>query len=75
MSAYSSFVENNKLLFYIPGQKFAILEEKVILSNILRKFKVEAVEKMEDLTIISEIILKSKSGIKVRLAPRKRTVE
>lgn len=57
------------------GQKFAMLEEKVILSSILRKFKIEAVEKMEDMTIISEIILKSKSGIKVRLAPRKRTVK
>ena len=52
------------------GQKFATLEEKTVLSNILRNFKVHAVEKREDLTLMNELILRPETGIKVELSPR-----
>lgn len=52
------------------GQKFAILEEKVILSSVLRKFKVEALDRREDLTLMCEQILRPKDGIRVRLTRR-----
>lgn len=52
------------------GQKFAMNEEKTLLSTILRKYKVKAVETPESITMISEIILKPLHGMFVRLEPR-----
>lgn len=52
------------------GQKFAILEEKVILSSIIRKFKVEAIDRREDLTLMCEQILRPKDGIRLKLTRR-----
>nr|P29981.1 RecName: Full=Cytochrome P450 4C1; AltName: Full=CYPIVC1 [Blaberus discoidalis]AAA27819.1 cytochrome P450 [Blaberus discoidalis] len=52
------------------GQKFATLEEKTVLSSILRNFKVRSIEKREDLTLMNELILRPESGIKVELIPR-----
>lgn len=56
------------------GQKFALLEEKCIIASILRKFKVTALEKMEDLVLMNELILRPMSGVKVKLEPRQRAV-
>lgn len=52
------------------GQKFAILEEKIILSSIFRKYIVEACDRREDLTIVAEQILRPANGIQVRLTER-----
>lgn len=52
------------------GQKFAILEEKVILSSVLRKFKVEAIDRREDLTLMCEQILRPRDGIRIKLTKR-----
>ncbi|KAB7503225.1 Cytochrome P450 4c3 [Armadillidium nasatum] len=41
------------------GQKFALMEEKVILSTFLRKYKVESLETMEDLKVTGDIIFTS----------------
>uniref|UniRef100_A0A1B0DR39 Uncharacterized protein n=1 Tax=Phlebotomus papatasi TaxID=29031 RepID=A0A1B0DR39_PHLPP len=53
------------------GQKFAILEEKSVISAVLRKFKIEAVDRREDLTLMGELILRPKDGLRVRITPRK----
>ncbi|CAD7077921.1 unnamed protein product [Hermetia illucens] len=53
------------------GQKFAILEEKAVLSTVLRKYKVEAVDRREDLTLLGELILRPKDGLRVKITPRK----
>ena len=53
------------------GQKFALMEEKTVLSYILRNYKITATERMEDLTLMIDLILRPESGIKVRLEPRK----
>nr|AIW79997.1 cytochrome P450 CYP4C77 [Nilaparvata lugens] len=53
------------------GQKFALLEEKTILSSILRKFRIEAVEKQKDIILLSELILRPFSGVRIRMYPRK----
>uniref|UniRef100_A0A1B0FBI7 Cytochrome P450 n=1 Tax=Glossina morsitans morsitans TaxID=37546 RepID=A0A1B0FBI7_GLOMM len=45
------------------GKKFAILEEKTVL----RKFKIEAVDRPEDLTLLSELILRPKGGLRIKI--------
>ncbi|KAJ4434439.1 Cytochrome P450 4C1 [Periplaneta americana] len=51
-------------------QKFALLEEKTVISSILRNFKVESVEQRKNLNLMNELILRPESGIRVRLLPR-----
>ncbi|KAK8719096.1 hypothetical protein OTU49_014243 [Cherax quadricarinatus] len=52
------------------GQKFALMEEKILLSNILRKFRVESVTRQEDLLILGELILRPENGNTLKLTPR-----
>jgi hypothetical protein len=52
------------------GQKFAILEEKSIISSVLRHYKIEAVDRREDLTLLGELILRPKDGLLVKITPR-----
>uniref|UniRef100_A0A1B6HPU9 Cytochrome P450 n=1 Tax=Homalodisca liturata TaxID=320908 RepID=A0A1B6HPU9_9HEMI len=51
------------------GQKFAMMEEKTVLSAILRNFKIEAVE--ENVVMLQELTLKPVNGLLVKLTPRK----
>ncbi|XP_047096718.1 cytochrome P450 4C1-like isoform X2 [Schistocerca piceifrons] len=52
------------------GQKFAILEEKSVLSYVLRNFRVETVDRLEDLKLIGELVLRPMNGVNLRLRPR-----
>ncbi|XP_047003514.1 cytochrome P450 4C1-like [Schistocerca americana] len=52
------------------GQKFAILEEKAVLSYVLRNFRVETVDRLEDLQLIGELVLRPMNGVNLRLWPR-----
>ncbi|XP_069698222.1 cytochrome P450 4c3 [Periplaneta americana] len=52
------------------GQKFAMLEEKAVISSILRKYRVEAVDRREDLILLGELILRPKHGLRVKIFPR-----
>ncbi|RXG69591.1 cytochrome P450 4V2 [Armadillidium vulgare] len=64
--------ESLRLLPPVPifGQKFALMEEKVILSTFLRKYKVESLETMEDLKLTGDIILRPVKEMKVKIFPR-----
>ena len=55
------------LFCYSTGQKFALMEEKVILSSIFRNFFIEAMEKLEDLVVMIELITRPRDGFKVKL--------
>jgi hypothetical protein len=46
------------------------MEEKVMLASILRKFKITAIQKRNELEEDFELILRSKNGIIVNLEPR-----
>lgn len=52
------------------GQKFAMLEEKCVISSVIRKYCIEAVDRREDLTLLGELILRPKDGLKVRITRR-----
>ncbi|XP_070779515.1 cytochrome P450 4V8 [Enoplosus armatus] len=53
------------------GQRFALMEEKVILASILRNFNVEACQKREELRPVGELILRPEKGIWIKLEKRK----
>ncbi|CAB3362142.1 Hypothetical predicted protein [Cloeon dipterum] len=52
------------------GQKFALLEEKVVISTMLRKFRVEAAHKPEDAELQMALVLRPKNGLRIRLYER-----
>ncbi len=52
------------------GQRFAMLEEKVMLSGILRRFKLKTSQSRDELHISFEIILRSEHGAFVQLEQR-----
>ncbi|XP_971423.2 cytochrome P450 4C1 isoform X1 [Tribolium castaneum] len=52
------------------GQKFAMLELKVVLSGILGNFVLEAVDKPKDVTMITDLVLRCKGPIRVKFVPR-----
>nr|AAR26517.1 antennal cytochrome P450 CYP4 [Mamestra brassicae] len=55
------------------GRKYAMLKLKIILSTILRSFRVHSDLKESDFKLQADIILKRAEGFKVRLEPRKTT--
>lgn len=52
------------------GQKFAMMEEKIILANVVRKFKLRTIGTPDKLVLTSEIILRPKNPISVVCEPR-----
>ncbi|XP_036911115.1 cytochrome P450 4V2 [Sturnira hondurensis] len=52
------------------GQKFAIMEEKTVLSCILRHFWVECSQKREELGLMGDLILRPSNGIWIKLKRR-----
>ncbi|XP_070185260.1 cytochrome P450 4V2-like [Littorina saxatilis] len=52
------------------GQKFALLEEKAVLSSIFRHFRVTPCQTREDLLPVGELILRPQKGIKIELTAR-----
>ena len=52
------------------GQRFAQMEEKVLLANVLRKFEIVALKSLDDLQPITELTLRPSLGIPVKLKAR-----
>jgi cytochrome P450 family 4 subfamily V len=52
------------------GQKFAMIEEKVLLSSILRRYRITSLQKLEDIVPTGALILRSTTGVKVKLEKR-----
>lgn len=54
------------------GQKFAQLEDKILLAQILRRFKVQSQIPNEDLQMSLELVLRPTQGLHVKFTPRDR---
>ncbi|XP_066264990.1 cytochrome P450 4V2-like isoform X1 [Branchiostoma lanceolatum] len=52
------------------GQRFALMEEKAILSSIFRHFRIETTQQRDDLKPLGELILRPESGVKIKLFRR-----
>ena len=52
------------------GQKFALMEEKTVLSKLIRKFKFESLDKVDQVKPVIEIITRPHEGIRSRVTPR-----
>ena len=46
------------------------MEEKIVISTVLRKFVIEAVDRRENLTLLGELILRPKDGLSVKITHR-----
>jgi hypothetical protein len=67
------FIINYRCTFHLLGQKYAVMEEKVVLATVLRNFHLESLEKREDLVLIGELVLRPRDGVQVRLTPKQIT--
>eukprot|EP00106_Octopus_bimaculoides_P012607 XP_014780049.1 PREDICTED: cytochrome P450 4V2-like [Octopus bimaculoides] len=52
------------------GQKFAMFEEKIVLSRIIHKFNLETTQQVEELQPTFDLVLKPFAGVRVKLSHR-----
>jgi Cytochrome P450 len=52
------------------GQKFALLEEKTMLSYMLRHYRLRSLDRREDINLVQELILRPENGIRLNITPR-----
>ena len=52
------------------GQKFALMEEKTVLSKIIRRFHIQSVEPIKTVKPVVEIITRPCGGVRVKLKER-----
>jgi len=70
---HNQYILPNFFYVYVySGQRFAIMEEKVILAYILRYFNIVACQKREELRPLGELVLRPEQGIWITLERRKR---
>lgn len=56
---------------YFSGQKFAMMEEKIVLSSILRKYKIRSIENRDEIKKFSDIVLRPSEHLLVTIQNRK----
>ncbi|XP_003741915.1 cytochrome P450 4c3 [Galendromus occidentalis] len=54
------------------GQRFAILEEKIIIGHVLRNFSIRSLQERDELFLSVELVTRSLCGLRVRLNERQR---
>ena len=53
-----------------PGQRFAVLERKIVLSTLLRRFKFEVSVNTKPPIVANQLVLKSMNGINLIVSRR-----
>lgn len=56
------------------GQRYALMEVKIIVATILRRFTLEAVDQRDQLMLACELVLRPLNGLKVSFTPRSRSI-
>jgi cytochrome P450 family 4 len=52
------------------GQKFAVLEEKTVLSYMLRHYRLQSLDRREDMKVVADLVLRPENGIRLTITPR-----
>ncbi|XP_062545704.1 cytochrome P450 4c3-like [Armigeres subalbatus] len=52
------------------GQKFGLLEVKAVAVALLRKYRIESLDRRENLTLYGELVLKTKDGLRISISQR-----
>jgi cytochrome P450 len=52
------------------GQKFALMEQKIVLSSLVREFIFSSVDPRDKLIVVGEMVLRPVNGIRVNIRPR-----
>lgn len=52
------------------GQKFAMMELRTAIGEVIKHFELQSITKAEDVVIISDLILRAKDPIRVRFVAR-----
>ena len=60
----------NSIMFSFTGQKFALNEEKVVIANLVRRFRLTTDQTFENLSVLGELVLTSETGVFVDIQKR-----
>ena len=52
------------------GQRFALMEEKIILANMFRRFEVKSLKTTEEIQTLAELVLRPMNAIPIHIKPR-----
>ena len=58
------------LTMYNENVRFAMMEEKVIMSSVLRKYQLRTTLKAADVPLLAEVILRPKNGLQISIEKR-----
>lgn len=58
------------IVYSYTGQRFAMMELKVVLATLVLGFQIESVQTRSDLNLNPGLVLQPLNGIKVKLRPR-----
>ncbi|CAL1279535.1 unnamed protein product [Larinioides sclopetarius] len=53
------------------GQRFALMEEKTIISSILRKYKIRSLDPRDKIQLLDEIVLRPHKALRIQIRERK----
>lgn len=59
-----------EVLFIVLGQKFAMLEMKSFISNILKKYVLEPIDTPESIVFKADLVIRPRGEIRVRFRKR-----
>ncbi|XP_076327237.1 cytochrome P450 4c3-like isoform X2 [Tachypleus tridentatus] len=54
------------------GQRYAMMEEKVIIANILRNFNLTSLDPRDKVQLVAEMVIRPKEGLRMKITPRMR---